>query len=384
MGDSTVLIVAIGWLTVFGCAPVPGVFVEAVRTRDLVATISTTECLVRPIRVAHITAGIGGPVERVAVREGERVAAGQLLAVVAGVWAETETRRHTAAVEHARARGERARSNVQVARRLLRLSTEQAARQERLWVGRHVSREAYDEAAAVVRLREAEVSARQTEADAAAHDLRANLADLNRARWLANREARVVAPFAGVVARLHVQEGQQVQAGEPYSIGDALLTLEDQAMLVVDAVVAESDVRALVAGQPAGVTFDAWPERAFPGRVAAVRYASAGQGLYRVEVEAVGAWDGVRPGFTCAAEITTANRRGALSVSKLALLARDGIDGVWVLRAGHVAFSPVMLGVSGAAHVEVLSGLRDGDEVVIGPFDVARDLIPGLKVQREP
>lgn len=373
-----------GGMAAFGCPSPPAVSVEAVRPRDLLATVSTTECLVRPARAARITAGISGGVERVAVKEGERVAAGQLLAVIAGGRADAETRRRTAAVEHARATLERTRTSAQAARRLLRQEVERAARQERLWAGRHVSREAYGEAAAAVQVRETVVAAQQAEVDTAAHRLRAALADLDRARWLADREARVVAPFAGVVTRLHVQEGQQVQAGEPYSRGSALLTLEDPVALTVDALVAESEVAALAAGQPAAVRFDAWPERAYRGRVAAVGYAPSGQGLYGVEVAAVGAWDGVRPGFTCEAEIKTATRRGALAVSKLALLARDGSDGVWVLRAGRVAFSPVKLGVSGASHVEVLSGLADGDEAVIGPFDVARDLTPGLRVRRVP
>ena len=89
----------------------------------------------------------------------------------------------------------------------------------------------------------------------------------------------------------------------------------------------------------------------------------------------------MRPGFSCAAEVTTATRRAAVAVPRLALLSRDDRLGVWRVEDGRVSFAPVSVGVRGDVFVEVLSGLASRDRVVIGPFDVAGTLEPGQRVQ---
>ena len=247
-----------------------------------------------------------------------------------------------------------------------RRAADAAAQQAWLREGRHVSREAHREALGSADAARTTVAARAAAKREAAARLRAAQADHAAARRLADREARVLAPFAGMVTRLYVEPGQQVWAGESRYRGSLLLRLEDPSQLAVDALVTAPEVAALAAGQPVAVTVDAWPERVYRGRVESVGYAPAGDGLYRADVAPVGVWDGVRPWFTCEADITTATRRGVLAVPKLALLRRDGTDGVWVVRDGHVSFTPVVLGVAGAAHVEVLSGLRGGESVVTG------------------
>ena len=103
--------------------------------------------------------------------------------------------------------------------------------------------------------------------------------------------------------------------------------------------------------------------------------------LYVARVVPVDAWEGVRPGFSCSAEITTASRRKVVAAPKLALLSRDGQLGVWIARAGRISFRAVELGIDGEAYVEVLAGLRVGDRVVTGPADVARWLVPSITVR---
>ena len=373
--------VAFGLAMFAGCSSGPAVSVATVGARDLAATVAAAECSVRSARVARVTAGISGRVERVAVVEGAAVAEGDVLIEIGGVRAEADTQRFRAAVEMARTAVEGTRLAVADARARMRLAADAAARQSRLRAARHVSRAAHREALGAADAARITVAAADAaEREAAAH-LRAAEADHANALRTADREARVLAPFAGIVTRLYVEPGQQVQAGESRYRGSLLLRLEDPTWLAVDALVAAPDVAALAKGQPVAVTVDAWPERAYRGRVEAIGYAPAGVGLYRADVTPAGAWDGVRPGFTCEAEVTTASRRGALVVPKLALLRRDGTDGVWVVRDGRVSFVPVALGIAGASHVEVLSGLQGGESVVTGPFEAAGELVPGAAVQ---
>jgi HlyD family secretion protein len=127
----------------------------------------------------------------------------------------------------------------------------------------------------------------------------------------------------------------------------------------------------------------------------------------------------VRPGFTCTAEITTAVRENAVSVPIQALAVRELIynekgeivrqkkderrrpsaipgasaqelpagqtrkeeEGVFVLRGTQVEFVPVKTGIAGEKYFEVLSGLKEGDQVVTGPFNSVRNLGDGDAVK---
>jgi HlyD family secretion protein len=132
----------------------------------------------------------------------------------------------------------------------------------------------------------------------------------------------------------------------------------------------------------------------------------------------------VRPGFTCTAEITTATRENALSVPIQAMTIRevvyDGegnivreprtegrrrrasrvettvdasaekpghtrkeVEGVFVVREGHAEFVPVKTGIAGDKYFEMLSGLKEGDQVITGPFASVRSIADGVMVKIE-
>ena len=265
--------VTVGIAVLSGCSSAPVVSVATIGPRDLLATISAADCSVRAALSARVTTGVSGRVERVAVVEGSRVAAGDVLIEIGTGHADAETQRFRAAVETARAGVGRARLDVQAARSQWRSATDKAARQARLWAARHVPREAYQEALGEAEVARTTVAAREAAVREAAHRLRAAQAYHAEARRRAGREARVLAPFAGTVTRLYVEPGQQVQAGAEHQRGSVLLRLEDVSQLAVVAWVTAPDVTSLAEGQPVAVTVDAWPERVYRGRVKAVGYA---------------------------------------------------------------------------------------------------------------
>jgi HlyD family secretion protein len=124
---------------------------------------------------------------------------------------------------------------------------------------------------------------------------------------------------------------------------------------------------------------------------------------------------GVRPGFSCVAEITTATRMAVVAVPIQAMtvmdvlrdadgqrvveerpdgvrtsaapdaeprpgFTREETRGVFVIRDGRAEFTPVMVGISGERYFEVRSGLEVGDTVITGPFSTARRLVDGETV----
>ena len=64
------------------------------------------------------------------------------------------------------------------------------------------------------------------------------------------------------------------------------------------------------------------------------------------------------------------------------ILSLDEIEGAFVLRDARALFMQVEIGIAGERHFEVLEGIAEGDEVIVGPFDVLRELEPGDLVER--
>jgi HlyD family secretion protein len=128
--------------------------------------------------------------------------------------------------------------------------------------------------------------------------------------------------------------------------------------------------------------------------------------------------ENLRPGLSATAKITTATRSGALSIpiqsltvrsradlktdngekdavqaaapqaaapqggaSNLTSADKEEIQGVFVIREGKAQFLPVQTGITGTTDIEVLNGLKPGDEIVTGSYKVLRTLRPGTSVK---
>jgi len=182
-------------------------------------------------------------------------------------------------------------------------------------------------------------------------------------------------------------------------------------------------------GQPAEVSIDAIPKKTFKavvteiGNNAIVRstgvstsqQTSASQEAkdFKVVVTLQAAPENLRPGLSATAKITTATRNHVLTVPIQALTVRlkadlkagsaeqgsvqaaapqkeaskraegdkDEVQGVFIIRDRKAQFLPVETGITGTTDIEVLSGLRPGDEIVTGSYKVLRTLRPGATVK---
>ena len=378
MGSAAVLIAGfVATVAARWCAAPPAVSVEEAQPRDLVSTVST-DCVVRAARVIRVTAGVAGVIEKVEVVEGQRVAVGDVLVRVGEARAKAVGRRRAAAVAEAQAVVERSRLDVSASRSRLALARKEAERRAALWRGHHLSWAEYRSAVSAAEIARVEVRDLLASASAAESLLRGAEAEERRDQ-VARRETVVRAPFAGLVPRVHVAEGLQVQGPQGRYRGSALLDLEGVG-INVEADVLAREVVAIEAGQRAAVRVYAYPERAFEARVEEVGLDTVGVGV-RVLMSPIGDWAGVRSGFGCEADVTASATEAVVAVPRRALLSRDGRLGVWQVDDGRVSFAPLSLGVRGDVAVEVLSGLAAGDLVVVGPHDFAGALVPGQRVR---
>ncbi|HLI86583.1 MAG TPA: HlyD family efflux transporter periplasmic adaptor subunit [Bryobacteraceae bacterium] len=227
------------------------------------------------------------------------------------------------------------------------------------------------------------------------------------------------APRDGVITDLPVRVGETVVPGIQNSAASTIMTLADTSLITAELRVDEADIVNVKLNQPADITIDAIPNRTFHGHVtdignmALVR--STGQVASQSAVSSQEAKDfkvvividnppeEARPGLSCTAKITTATHRNVLTIPIQALTVRrrgdlekkpekgsaqaaaaidpvlekqrkEEIQGVFVVSNGKAEFHKVDTGITGTTDIEVVDGLKAGDEIVIGSYQVIRTL----------
>jgi HlyD family secretion protein len=298
---------------------------------------------------------------------------------------------------------------------------------------------AYDVSAATLDQRVAALAQAKAQTDSQRAHLDQAVAS-QRANFDALDKTISRAPFDGLVTNVPVREGETVVVGIQNSEGSTLMTLADMSVITAEVKVDETDIVNVQLGQPADVTVDALPGKTFKGHVTEV----GDQALLRstgiatsqstsgteeakdfkvvVTLDQLPGEDlaELRPGLSTTAKITVADKPNTLTIPIQALVQRDpatekdladhagkpsttavsaatassGVpvkpnlaQGVFLLTTTNgnlrANFVPVATGVTGATEIEVLSGLKQGDEIVIGRYQVLRALKSGTLIKRD-
>ena len=398
----------------------PEVQVEAIEHRSLTAVVSASG-KIQPKRLVNISADTMGRVTELAVDEGEHVDRGQFLMLIDPEAAESAVEMGEAGIRAGREALNASRVAIETARANLELSLLNENRLRRLHKDELVSRETLDQSESEVKVRRSELEARETEVRAQEERLAQEIANLRSARHILSK-VTIDAPMEGMITRLNIEEGETVVVGTMNNAGTVLMTIADLSVIEAELEVDETDIVDVRLGQSATITIDAIPDREFKGQVTKIgssakqsqntMSAASGSGTnFEVEVTLMEEVPGVRPDFSCTAEITTAVREDAIAVPIQALTVREieydsngtrvrpgkqktgtekdkserreEVEGVFVYRDGEVVFTPVTIGIAGERHFEVLAGLDVGDEVVTGPYSAVRAITDGDRVKLE-
>ncbi|KWT96818.1 MULTISPECIES: efflux RND transporter periplasmic adaptor subunit [unclassified Variovorax] len=179
---------------------------------------------------------------------------------------------------------------------------------------------------------------------------------------------QLVAPADGIVLRRDGEAGQFVPAGQ------TVFALACCAPLRVTAEVDEEDIARVMVGQTVMMRSDALPQRLYEGRVAEITpKGDPVSRSYRVRVRLVDAppieAGPMRSGMTMDTNVIVSRREGALLVPNRAIQG----DRVWLLASGRLNRRSVVKGIVGSDRTEIVSGLADGDAVVLSPSDALRE-----------
>ena len=193
-----------------------------------------------------------------------------------------------------------------------------------------------------------------------------------QAKRAAVADRTITAPFAGVLGL------RQVSLGALVAPGTVITTLDDDRTIKLDFTLPESSLSALSRGQVIAATSDAWPGHAFDGRIADIdSRVDPETRAVRVRAELPNPDGKLRQGMLLRVQVQLPTRQ-ALVLPELAVQQEAEQSSVFRVGAdGKVAQVPVTLGTRREGVVEVRSGLRAGDRVVVeGPVK----LHPGDRV----
>jgi HlyD family secretion protein len=181
-----------------------------------------------------------------------------------------------------------------------------------------------------------------------------------------NLDAAVLtAPAQGIVASIANQVGEFVTGG---NTNNAFMVLTNTTSMVLHGTVGEADVAKLKLGQVANLTVDALSGQRMTGKVTSldpVATISQGVPVYGIDVAIDVPSSGLKAGMSGTANVILASKQNVLTVPNTTIRTVSGQRGVQVLKDGEVVDTPVTFGLANDTITEVVSGLAEGDTVVI-------------------
>ena len=188
-------------------------------------------------------------------------------------------------------------------------------------------------------------------------------------------ETEIFAPITGVIIEKLIEEGQIIASGISNNGGTALATLADMSRLFIIADIDETDIGSIKIGHKVTITADAFSDRKFKGLVKRI----APQGLvensitiFKVKIEVLGKGRKIlKPMMSANIDIVTEHVENTVFTSRAGI--RDGEQGKFamVLKEDKPEKIAVQTGIRNPIHVQIVSGLIPGDQVILGDWEKA-------------
>jgi HlyD family secretion protein len=349
------VVLAVGLVGWWLARPEPvSVELAAVDRGTVEATVVNTRAgTVDACRRAGLSPAQGGQIAELPVKEGEHVAAGQLLLEL---WNEDLRAQLGLAQRDAAAAQSRANEACIVSDNAGR----EADRLMRLHEQRLASEEAADQAQSNAAARAAACQAGRDAAQSAAAQADVVTAQIDR--------TRLVAPFDGVIAEINGEIGEFVTPSPVGIPTPPTIDLIDSTCLYISAPIDEVDAPRIATGMPARISLDAFPGRVFPGHVRRIApyVLDVEKQARTVEVEAQfdhPESDTLLPGYSADVEVILDKREDAIRVPTAVILPGDVVY-VYDGAASRIEARKIERGLSNFEYTEVVRGLEPGDRVV--------------------
>jgi HlyD family secretion protein len=387
-----ILVVAIVLLNLFRSGEkVYTVEADKVKKGDI-ASIVTGSGKVQAKKDVKIGATVPGLIISLPVKDGDLVKKGLLLVQI-------DPSEYKSAVAQATAQLNSAKANFEQAKLL-------HERQQKLFEKSLTSKEQYD--------------ASLTQYNVAKAQYDQNQASLRQNEDLLAKTT-ITAPMDGKITELLKKEGEMV-TGATYNPTE-IMTISDLSAFEVEVEVDETDIAETRLTQEAKIKIDAFPDTSFKGEVSEIGNTAKVTGYgtqdqvvnFLVKVLILDEVKGIKPGMSASVDITTASHKDVLNIPIAAVVMREEkkdslntkskegksdaqassvkeekdkktkkeIEGVFLVEKGRARFVPVKSGIADQQNMEIVSGLKENDQIITGSYKILRTLKDGDKVKTE-
>ena len=401
---------------------------ESIQKRDLKAIVSASG-KIQPKRFVNISADTSGRVTELAVEEGDRVKQGQFLLQIDPRNLRTRVQSGEASVGAARSQLEQMRLSLDSARTALKQAEDAYRRQQNLAKGGLTTRETLERAENDLNMRKADLASQEQNLRTLQLRTEQEQATLENAKTDLSK-VRIESPIDGIITRRNVEQGETAVVGTMNNAGTVLFQVADMSVIEAEVEVDETDIPAVQLGQTATITVDAINGKTFTAKVTEIgnspiqttRLVGDQATNFKVTLQVEGQIAGraarlhlhggdhdgnPRQGSDRADPGDDRPRDGARRQGQRRARARSSpgarppsgttvqaselkpgqerkeLEGVFVVRDGKAAFEPIKTGIAGEKYFEIASGLKEGDNVIVGPFASVRTLADGAAVKIE-
>jgi RND family efflux transporter MFP subunit len=323
----------------------PTMTVEATTTKRLAVAerVTVVGNLIGAVTV-DVVPKVSGRIESVAVRLGDPVRRGQLLATLEDRELREQLRQTEASLEVSKA-------TIRQRDADLKNSQSNLERSRNLFARNLIARQALDDAEARNDAALAQVDlarAQAAQSSARLEELRINLSN-----------TRILSPVDGFVGSRRLDPGAFV------GTNSAFLSVVDIHFVRLVANLVEKDLRRIVIDMPAQAEVDAYPGEVFKGRVARLApVLDPATRTAQMEVEIPNPESRLKPGMYARVQFVVAERADALTVPRNAMVEIEGTRGVFVADGKTARFKPVQTGIVDGEAVEIKEGLADNLTVI--------------------
>jgi HlyD family secretion protein len=410
---------------------------EKVERRNITETVNASGKVFPEIEV-KVSPDISGEIVDLEVKEGDSVRKGQVLAKIYADIYSTQRNQAAAEVSRQQAMVDNSRAQLESLRSALDLAKNTYERQKKLLADKIISNAEFEQAENSFRTAQANFNAAQQNIRSGQAGIAGSQASLETANKNLSRTA-VLSPMSGTVSLLNVKAGERV-VGNSMMAGTEMMRIADMGIFEVQVDVGENDIPKVKLGDSALVEVDAYNNRKFKGIVTQIASSNTTASTssaattsndvtnYKVHIRllresyqdlfdpARPRYFPFRPGMNANADIQTRTKNNVLAANINAVNTREkGTDKVigedkdkekpkdnsqdapkaastdldevvFVLQKdGTVKKVVVKTGIQDINNIEVTEGLKAGDEIVVGPYNViSKTLKDGTKVKVVP
>jgi HlyD family secretion protein len=413
---------------VFGKKEGTKVTAEKAAKRTIIEVVNASGKVYPEVEV-KVSPDISGEITELTVQEGDTVKKGQLLARIYADIYSIQRDQASFGVDQSKAQVANSKAGLDALQAQLDQAQKNYDMQKKLFDDKVISKSEFNVAEANFKTAKANYNAGVQNIKGVSASVQSAEASLNRANKDLGKTT-IIAPMDGVVSLLNVKKGERV-AGNSFNVGTEILRIANMDKIEVRVDVGENDIPKVKLGDSALVTIDAYSDRKFKGLVTQIASSNNGASSqsalaattndvtqYKVYVRLLpesyidllgkGTFP-FRPGMSATADIQTKTQANVLSVPINAVTTRDKKDivvnkdeketsdinapapslddldvVVFVLGVdGKVKKVPVKTGIQDINYIEITEGLKEGDEVVTGPYDiVSKTLKDSIEVKK--